>query len=121
MLDDNAISFGPRDTWGHEGSALPYYASGGSTGTDAPSNVIDMGEGDSTDGPLPDPTPNDHLGGVAPASAGGPLKQAGTGGLINTAGGGPVGCGREELFFIKNRQIQEFLSGPFLFCSISSQ
>ena len=39
-LDDNAIIFGPHDTWGHESSSLPYYASGGSTGTDAPSNLI---------------------------------------------------------------------------------
>ena len=85
-LDDNAILFGPRDTWGHEGSALPYYASGGSTGTDAPSNLIDQGEGDSTGGTEPDPS------GDPPASAGGPLSHGGTGGLVNTAGGGPPGA-----------------------------
>jgi hypothetical protein len=90
LLDDNAVVFGPKDTWGHEGSALPYYASGGSTGTDAPSNLIDQGEGDSTGGTKPDPTTNDGSG--APASAGGPLDHAGTGGLVNTAGGGPVGA-----------------------------
>merc|ERR1719253_2271694 len=28
--------YGPRDTWGHNGAALPYYPTGGSTGTEAP-------------------------------------------------------------------------------------
>jgi hypothetical protein len=28
--------YGPRDTWGHEGAELPYYPTGGSTGTEAP-------------------------------------------------------------------------------------
>jgi hypothetical protein len=94
MLDDNAVIFGPKDTWGHESSALPYYASGGSTGTDAPSNLIDQGEGSSAGGDKPDPTPNatPGTGGATPESAGGPLSHAGTGGLVNTAGGGPVGA-----------------------------
>jgi hypothetical protein len=108
LLDDNAILFGPKDTWGHKGSRLPYYASGGSTMTDAPSNLIDQGEIDSLNGGLPDPTPN-NLNGVGGSfdttDSGEPagtndmpssgndanMDHQGTGGLINTAGGGPVG------------------------------
>ena len=94
LLDDNAILFGPRDTWGHQNSALPYYASGGSTGTDAPSNLIDQGEGDSAGGDEPNPNPNatPGTGDDPPESAGGPLSHQGTGGLVNTAGGGPAGA-----------------------------
>jgi hypothetical protein len=107
LLDDNAISFGPRDTWGHKSSTLPYYASGGSTGTDAPSNLLDQGNGDSGDadqstqrgsgqqsntGQHATPNPGQNDGTGTPTSAGGPLDHAGSGGLINTAGGGPAGA-----------------------------
>ena len=46
LVDDDALVYGPRDTWGHNGAELPYYASGGSTATDAPSNLINTGEGE---------------------------------------------------------------------------
>jgi hypothetical protein len=107
LLDDNAILYGPKDTWGHKGSRYPYYSSGGSTMTDAPNNLIDMGEldndadGGSMNGQDPNdpdggnPNPTHNQGGTMPQSAGGPLDhqvgESGTGGLINTAGGGPAG------------------------------
>ena len=49
-LDADSVVFGPKDTWGHNGAELPYYGSGGSTGTEAPANV--GGGGD--EGNIPD-------------------------------------------------------------------
>jgi hypothetical protein len=74
LLDDNSVLSGPKDTWGRNSAELPYYASGGSTGTDAPSNLIDQGEGDTSltntagGGPVGARAFNKH-GDVIPGSA----------------------------------------------------